>query len=113
VGSSTDQLYSTPVRTAFPDPPSRCDPERIYHTKTPDNVDKLVQVDSVAVAEPGRTSPPRRSPGLPQVRCMHIPGAGGLVPHHWCLAAVGPYTFKLLHANVTPHTGKPQPSTAS
>ena len=27
-------------------------------------------------------------------RCLLIPGAGGLVPHHWCLATAGRYMIK-------------------
>lgn len=33
-------------------------------------------------------------PGLPQSRCTLVPGSGGLIPHHWCLAAVGPCMVK-------------------
>jgi hypothetical protein len=35
-------------------------------------------------------------PGLPQSRCILVPGAGGLVPQHWCLATAGRYLIKTI-----------------
>jgi hypothetical protein len=63
-------------------------------TKTPDDAGKLVQVYSDAVAKTPAAQAASAVPGLPQSRCLLIPGAGGLIPHHWCLAAAGRYMIK-------------------
>lgn len=66
----------------------------IYQTKSPDNAQKLVRVYGDAVAKTPAAQAASAVPGLPQSRCLLIPGAGGLVPHHWCLAAAGRYMIK-------------------
>ena len=66
----------------------------VYQTKTPDNAQKLVQAYSDAVAKTPAAQAASAVPGLPQSRCLLIPGAGGLVPHHWCLAVAGRYMIK-------------------
>lgn len=66
----------------------------IYQSKTPDNAQKLVKDyhDAIATTAGAKTAP--GVPGLPQSHCTLIPGAGGLIPHHWCIAAAGRYMIK-------------------
>jgi hypothetical protein len=66
----------------------------VYQAKTPAQAGKLVQAYGDAVAATPAAQAAAAVPGLPQSRCMRIPGAGGLVPHHWCLAAAGRYMIK-------------------
>lgn len=66
----------------------------IYQTKTPTTAQKLVQDYSDAVAANPAAQTAAGVPGLPQSRCTRLPGSGGLVPHHWCLAAAGRYMIK-------------------
>jgi hypothetical protein len=65
----------------------------VFQTKTPDD-EKLVQAYSDAVAKTPATQAASAVPGLPQSRGLLIAGAGGLIPHHWCLAAAGRYMIK-------------------
>jgi len=66
----------------------------VYQTRTPEQAQKLVQAYSDAVAATPAALAASAVPGLPQSRCLRIPGAGGLVPHHWCVAAAGRYMIK-------------------
>jgi hypothetical protein len=66
----------------------------VYQTKDPDSAQKLLEAYNNAVAATPAAQTAPGVPGLPQSRCTVIPGAGGLVPHHWCLAAVGRYMIK-------------------
>ena len=66
----------------------------VYQAKTPEQAGKLVQGYGDAVAATPAAVGASAVPGLPQSRCLRIPGAGGLVPHHWCLAAAGRYMIK-------------------
>jgi hypothetical protein len=64
----------------------------IYQAKNPESAQKLVQVYTDAATPTAQVAP--TVPGLAQSRCLRIAGAGGLVPHHWCLAAAGSYMIK-------------------
>jgi hypothetical protein len=66
----------------------------VYQARTPDAAQKLVQAYGDVVAATPSAQAAAAVPGLPQSRCLRIPGAGGLVPHHWCLAAAGRYMIK-------------------
>jgi hypothetical protein len=66
----------------------------LYQAADAGAAQKLLQAysDSVAAAQGSRAAD--GVPGLPQSRCVLVPGAGGLVPHHWCLATAGRYLIK-------------------
>jgi hypothetical protein len=66
----------------------------VYQAGTPDAAEKLLQVYADTVAATNSAQPADNVPGLPQSRCTRIPGAGGLIPHHWCLATAGRYLIK-------------------
>jgi hypothetical protein len=63
----------------------------VYQAATPEGAQKLLQVYGDTIAA---TKAADSVPGLSQCRCTRIGGAGGLVPHHWCLATVGRYLIK-------------------
>jgi hypothetical protein len=68
----------------------------IYQAATAEAAEKLLQVygDTISAATGAQAAD--GVPGLPQSRCTLIPGAGGLVPHHWCLATAGRYMIKTI-----------------
>jgi hypothetical protein len=66
----------------------------VYQAATPEGAEKLLQVYGDTIAATRAAQAADSVPGLPQCRCTRIPGAGGLVPHHWCLATVGRYLIK-------------------
>jgi hypothetical protein len=66
----------------------------VYQAATPEAAQKLLQVYGDTIAATKAAQAADSVPGLPQSRCTRIPGAGGLVPHHWCLATVGRYMIK-------------------
>jgi hypothetical protein len=66
----------------------------VYQAATPEAAQQLLQVYGHTVAATNGAQAADGVAGLPQSRCTRIPGAGGLVPHHWCLAAAGRYLIK-------------------
>jgi hypothetical protein len=66
----------------------------VYQAAIPEGAQQLLQVYGDTVAATTAAQAADTVPGLPQSRCTRIPGAGGLVPHHWCLATVGRYLIK-------------------
>jgi hypothetical protein len=66
----------------------------VYQAKTPDAAGTLVTSYADAIAAIPGAKPAQAVPGLPQSRCTFVPGAGGLVPHHWCVTASGRYVLK-------------------
>lgn len=66
----------------------------LYQAKTADAAVKLADDYGAIVASDPGARPAEAVPGLPQSRCTLIPGAGGLIPHHWCVAAVDRYMVK-------------------
>lgn len=104
----TSGAYDVPGALHFEDDPVKIGPAltaagvdnvainrtTVYQTKTPATAQKLLQDYSDAVAATPAAQTAAGVPGLPQSRCIRIPGAGGLVPHHWCLAAAGRYMIK-------------------
>jgi len=66
----------------------------VYQAATADDAQKLLHIYGDIVAATKTAQPADGVPGLPQSRCTRVPGAGGLVPHHWCLATVGRYLIK-------------------
>jgi len=106
--STSGAVYDAPGALHFEDDPVKVGPAltaagvdevsisrtTVYQTKTPDTAAKLTQDYSDAAATTPATQAAAAVPGLPQSRCLLIPGAGGLVPHHWCLAAAGRHMIK-------------------
>jgi hypothetical protein len=68
----------------------------IYQTADADAAQTLLQAYGDSVATNQGSRPADGVPGLPQSRCILVPGAGGLVPHHWCLATAGRYLIKTI-----------------
>jgi hypothetical protein len=66
----------------------------IYQTATPDAAQKLLQVYGDTFTSTPGSQTVDGVPGLPQSRCTLIPGPGGIVPHHWCVATVDRYMIK-------------------
>jgi hypothetical protein len=66
----------------------------VYQAKTSDALGTLVTSYADAIAAIPGAKPAQAVPGLPQSRCTFVPGAGGLVPHHWCVTASGRYVLK-------------------
>ncbi|WP_082969426.1 DUF7373 family lipoprotein [Mycobacterium kyorinense] len=66
----------------------------IYRAATPEAAQKLLQAYSDTLSATKGAQSADGVPGLPQSRCTLIPGAGGLIPHHWCLATVEKYMIK-------------------
>jgi hypothetical protein len=104
----TSGTYDVPGALHFEDDPVKIGPAlttagvdnvsinrtTIYQAKTPGAAQKLLQDYGDAVAATPAAQTAAGVPGLPQSRCMRVPGAGGLVPHHWCLATAGRYMIK-------------------
>lgn len=68
----------------------------IYQTADTGAAQKLLQAYGDNVAANQGSRPADGVPGLAQSRCILVPGAGGLVPHHWCLATAGRYLIKTI-----------------
>ncbi|BCO33613.1 hypothetical protein BMW24_021925 [Mycobacterium heckeshornense] len=66
----------------------------LYRAETADRAQRLVEVYGDDVAAMPAAQAASGVPGLPQSRCIRVPGSGGLVPHYWCLAAAGRYMIK-------------------
>ena len=66
----------------------------IYQAATPDAAEKLQQVYGDTIAATTGAQAVAAVPGLPQSRCTLLPGPGGIVPHHWCVATAGRYMIK-------------------
>jgi hypothetical protein len=66
----------------------------VYQAENPNNAEKLVRVygDTVAATPAAQTA--SAVPGLPQSRCLRVPGSGGLMPRYRCLAAADRYMIK-------------------
>jgi hypothetical protein len=85
----------------------------IYQAKYPASAAQLVQAYGDVVAASPAAQPAEQVPGLPQSRCTMVPGSGGLVPHHWCIAAVGRYMIKAIAPTRFRPTSRSPRSTAS
>jgi hypothetical protein len=106
--STSGAAYELPGALHFEDDPVKIGPAltaagtdfvstglaTIYQAKTPDNAQKLVKDYSDAIATTAGAKTAQGVPGLPQSHCTLVPGAGGLIPHHWCIAAAGRYMIK-------------------
>jgi hypothetical protein len=106
--STTGATYAPPGALHFEDDPVKIGPAlkaasvdavainrtTVYQAQTPDNAQKLVKDYSDAIATAAGAKTAQGVPGLPQSHCTLIPGGGGLVPHHWCVAAAVRYMIK-------------------
>lgn len=66
----------------------------VYQAKDADSAGKLAQDYADIVASTPAASSAAEVPGLPQSRCTLVPGSGGIIPHHWCITAMGRYMVK-------------------
>lgn len=66
----------------------------VYQAKDEGAAGKLADDYAVIVASLPAATSAAPVPGLPQSRCTLVPGSGGIIPHHWCVAAIGRYTAK-------------------
>lgn len=66
----------------------------IYQAATPEAAQTLLQAYGDTLSATKAAQPADGVPGLPQSRCTVIPGAGGVISHHWCLATAENYMIK-------------------
>jgi hypothetical protein len=106
--STSGAAYQPPGALHFEDDPVKIGPvlkaagvdyvaigaTTIYQARSPADAQKLEQDYSDAIAATPTAKTAQGVPGLPQSHCTLLPGAAGLVPHHWCVAAAGRYVIK-------------------
>ncbi|MGO4444469.1 hypothetical protein AB4Z42_14030 [Mycobacterium sp. 2YAF39] len=66
----------------------------VYQARDAAAAQRLAQALGDDTAQRQAAQPAAEVPGLAGSRCVRIDGAGGLIPHHWCVATSGRYTFK-------------------
>ena len=66
----------------------------VYQARDAEAAQDLAQAlgDDIEVTQAAQ--PAAEVPGLPGSRCVRVDGAGGLIPHHWCVATNDRFTFK-------------------
>ncbi|HEX9833577.1 MAG TPA: hypothetical protein VGA66_10915 [Mycobacterium sp.] len=72
----------------------------VYQAGDAEAAQQLAQAlgDDIAVTQAAQ--PAAEVPGLPGSRCVRVEGAGGLIPHHWCVATNERFTFNAVAREV-------------
>ncbi len=66
----------------------------VYQARDAEAAQRLAQALGDDVVDRQEAQPATEVPGLPGSRCVRVEGAGGLIPHHWCVATYERFTFK-------------------